>query len=63
MRRGEKEVYHFYIDLAKECIPYLQMQWKDLKKIAAKCQSGKGRFDQYVTLVIVPLVKAAGGQK
>lgn len=60
MRRGEKEVYHFYIDLAKECIPFLQMPWKDLKRHAAKCYSGKGRFDQYITLVIVPLVKAGG---
>jgi len=59
MRRGEKEVYHFYIDMAKECVPYLQMPWKDLKRHAAKCYSGKGRFDQYITLVIVPLVKAA----
>jgi len=62
MRRGEKEVYHFYIDMAKECIPFLEMPWKDLKRHAAKCYSGKGRFDQYITLVIVPLVKA-GGQK
>lgn len=62
MRRGEKEVYHFYIEMAKECIPFLQMPWKDLKRHAAKCYSGKGKFDQYITLVIVPLVKA-GGQK
>ncbi len=39
MRRGEKEVYHFYIDMAKECIPFLQMPWKDLKRHAAKCYS------------------------
>jgi len=62
MRRGEKEVLRFYIDMAKECIPLLQMPWKDLKRHAAKCYSGKGKFDQYITLVIVPLVKAGGGK-
>jgi len=62
MRRGEKEVLHFYIEMAKECIPLLQMPWKDLKRHAAKCYSGKGKFDQYITLVIVPLVKASGGK-
>jgi hypothetical protein len=59
---GEKEVLQFFIDLEKECVPLLQMPWKDLKKIAAKCQSGKGRFDQYITMVIVPLVKSGGSR-
>lgn len=28
MRRGEKEVLQFYVDLARECIPKLNEQWK-----------------------------------
>jgi histone-lysine N-methyltransferase SETD3 len=60
MRRGEKEVLQFYIDLAKEVIPLLNMPWKDLKRVAAKAHNGKGRFDAYITLVVVPLV---GGKK
>lgn len=59
MRRGEKQVLQYYIDLAKEVIPMTKMPWKDLKKIAAKCVSGKGRFDNYITYVIAPLVKAS----
>jgi len=60
MRRGEKEVLEYYVQIAKEAIPLLNHPWKDLKRIAAKCQSGKGKFDQYITLVVVPLVKSGG---
>jgi len=62
MRRGEMEVCHYYVELAEKCIPLLEMPWKDLKKYAAKCYSGKGKFDQYITLVVVPLVKAGGSR-
>jgi len=60
VRRGEKEVLHYYVELAEKCVPLLEMPWKDLKKYAAKCYSGKGKFDQYITLVVVPLVKQGG---
>eukprot|EP00455_Lapot_gusevi_P048107 TRINITY_DN65_c0_g1_i4.p1 TRINITY_DN65_c0_g1~~TRINITY_DN65_c0_g1_i4.p1 ORF type:complete len:184 (-),score=92.33 TRINITY_DN65_c0_g1_i4:470-1021(-) len=59
MRRGEKEVFQFYIDLHDTCVPLLQTPWKDLKRIAAKKYSGDGRFDAYVTSVVAPLVKKA----
>jgi histone-lysine N-methyltransferase SETD3 len=62
MRRGEKEVLHYYIKLADTAIPLLEQDWKEIKKRAAKMASGKGEFDQYVTHVVVPLVKA-GGQR
>lgn len=62
MRRGEKEVLQHFVELRKFAIPLLQTPWKDLKKIAAKCQDGKGKFDQYVTMVVAPLVKAGGSR-
>jgi len=58
MRRGEKEVLQYYVDLAKECVPLLSRPWKDLKRMSAK--AGKGRFDQYITTVVAQLVKASG---
>ncbi len=36
MRCGEKRVLHWYINLATEAIPLLEMPWKDLKQRAAK---------------------------
>jgi hypothetical protein len=57
MRRGEKEVCHYYIDLEKEITPLVNMAWKDFKKAATKAYSGKGRFDSYITTVIAPLLK------
>jgi histone-lysine N-methyltransferase SETD3 len=62
MRRGEKEVLMYYIQLAKEVVPLLEKPWKDLKKVAAKCSTGKGKFDQYITAVVVPLGKAGGNR-
>lgn len=58
MRRGEKQVCHYYIELCDQMLPLLDLDWKDLKKIASKCQNGTGKFDAYVIGVIVPLVKA-----
>merc|ERR1719491_1439862 len=37
MRRGEKKVLTFFIDLGMKAIKLLGMQWKDLKRIAAQC--------------------------
>lgn len=59
MRRGEKRVLQWFIDLADKTIPMLRKPWKDLKRIAAKCYQGTTGFDTYVTSVVVPLVKKA----
>jgi len=57
MRSGEKETLAWYIDLADRAIPYLQMNWMQLKKAAAKCYQNKSRFNFYITEVVVDLVK------
>merc|ERR1719336_131580 len=57
MRRGEKEVLHFYKDLAKTCIPMFRMQWKDLKKVASKYKDEDDPLGNYIKSVVVPLVK------
>lgn len=57
MRRGEKEVLHFYKDLAKTCIPMFRMQWKDLKKVASKYKDDDDPLGNYIKSVVVPLVK------
>lgn len=57
MRRGEKQVCHWFIQLADEMTPLFSMPWKDLKKLAIKCQSGSGKFDHYILTVVVPLMK------
>lgn len=59
MRRGEKRVLQWFIDLADKAIPLLQKPWKDLKRVAAKCYQGTTGFDTYVTAAVVPLVKKA----
>jgi len=60
MRRGEKEVLHWFIELAEKAIPLLQMNWRDLKRTAAKSYQKNSKFDAYVTGAIVPLVKKQG---
>jgi len=60
MRRGEKEVLHFYLNLAKICIPLLRMQWKDLKKEVASKYKDTGDnnpLSSYINSVVVSLVK------
>jgi hypothetical protein len=59
MRRGEKQVAQYFIELADEMLELFDMDWKDFKKYATKCQQGKGRFDNYVLSVVLPLVKAS----
>jgi len=58
MRCGEKEVLHWYIDMADKAIPMLKMAWKDMKRLATKCYQNPTRFNQYVTEIVVPLVKS-----
>jgi len=57
MRRGEKEVLHWFIELAEKALPLLAMNWRDLKRTAAKSYQSNSKFDAYVTGAIVPLVK------
>merc|ERR1719513_105498 len=60
MRKGEKEVLHFYADLAKICIPLLRKQWKDLKRIVAskyKDRDDVNPLSNYINTVVVQLVK------
>jgi len=57
MRRGEKEVLHFYKDLAVTCIPLLRMQWKDLKKVASKYKDDDNPLGNYIKLIVVTLSK------
>eukprot|EP00479_Gromia_sphaerica_P013998 TRINITY_DN809_c0_g2_i3.p1 TRINITY_DN809_c0_g2~~TRINITY_DN809_c0_g2_i3.p1 ORF type:complete len:281 (-),score=92.73 TRINITY_DN809_c0_g2_i3:406-1164(-) len=57
MRRGEKEVLHYYLDLTKRCSHLLDLQWKDLKREAAKCYNSEQAADVYITTVVVPLVR------
>jgi hypothetical protein len=59
MRRGEKQVLHWFLDLVKLAVPLLQTPWKDLKRIAAKHTSHTGPHDTYITMVVVPLAKKA----
>jgi len=56
-RHGEKEVLAWLVECADKAIPLLQMPWKDLKRLAAKHNSGVSSFDYYVTTVVVLLVK------
>lgn len=53
---GEKQVLNWYLQLARACIPLLQMQWKDLKRCQSKFSSNSA-LDHYVTTVVAPLVK------
>jgi len=57
MRRGEKYVLTWFITLAEKATKYLKMQWKDLKRIAARCYQSSDKHDHYITMVVVPLVK------
>jgi histone-lysine N-methyltransferase SETD3 len=57
MRKGEKEVGVYYIELEKEMDKLVNMPWKDFKRTAAKAYNGRGKFDAYITGVVVPLLK------
>ena len=57
MRKGEKEVGRYYIELEAEMEKLVSMPWKDFKRTAQKAYSGRGKFDAYVTGIVVPLLK------
>jgi len=57
MRRGEKKVLTFFTNLAMKAIKFLGMEWKDLKRTAARCYKTDDPIDYYIAAVVVPLVK------
>ena len=60
MRRGEKEVLTFYVNLMKTCIQLFKMKFKDLKyKIRRdkKFKDNDSPLMQYVNHVVIPLVQ------
>jgi len=57
VRRGEKEVLHWYISLADKVIPLLQMSWRRLQAVAASCVQNTCPLDEYVLQVVMPLVR------
>jgi len=59
LRRGEKEVLKYYAEMAEKCIPILEMKWADLEPQQNRYHNGRRNYDDYVSSVIIPLVKAA----
>jgi len=59
MRRGEKEVLQYYIDLYPYILSLTQMQWKYFKRLVHRCYEMKSKTDPYVTAVLHPLMKSS----
>ena len=60
MRRGEKEVLTFYVDLMKTCLSLFKMKFKDLKiklRKDKKFKDNESPLMQYVNHVVIPLVQ------
>jgi protein-histidine N-methyltransferase len=57
MRRGEKQVLHWFIDLSKRCIPLLRMPWSKLKNVVATSYFEQTTEDEYIVDCVIPLVK------
>lgn len=55
--RGEKEVCHFYLRLARVVIPLLRMHWKDCKRVINKKFKEPVALKTYIDAVVVPLVR------
>lgn len=61
MRRGEKEVLTFYVELARTCIPLFKLHWKDLKQLTIKHFRDDSAKSQYIQWVVAVLVKRGSG--
>jgi len=59
LRRGEKEVLKYYIEMAEKCIPILEAKWADIEPQQNRYHNGRRNYDDYVSAVVIPLVKAA----
>ncbi len=59
VRRGEKQVLHWYIDLADRCIPLLKLSYGSLGRHACYHEVAKGLTpaDEYILNVVFPIVK------
>ena len=62
LRKGEKEVLHFLIDLADTALPLLDLSWKDAKRLINKSYNGTDALSKYITRVVAPLIKRSGAQ-
>jgi len=58
LRRGEKEVLKYYLEMAQHCMPILEMKWVELEPLQNRYIHGRRNYDDYVSTVIIPLVKA-----
>lgn len=56
-RRGEKQVLHWYLSLAKMSLELLELPWKDLKKRTAKVGYASTTQEYYINNVLAPLKK------
>jgi hypothetical protein len=55
--KGEKEVCHYYIDLAAEAVPVLQMPWPLARDVIAARYAGNADIDKYMTRIAAMLIK------
>lgn len=60
MRWGEKKVLQFFVDLADQCLPLLQLSARDatFRQTAARARRSKEGIDVYIAQVVCPLVTA-----
>lgn len=58
MRRGEKQVLTFFINLAKKAIKLLGMPWRDVKRVTSKISyASEDPIDHYIKAVVCDLVQ------
>lgn len=57
MRKGEKKVAQFFIDLANIAIPLLQLTWSEFLASSDPYRYGSGPFDNYIQDVVRQLVR------
>lgn len=57
MRRGEKQVLHAFIELARAAIPLLRLPPAEARRVAEGRYGGTGRFDPYLREVALDLAR------
>jgi len=58
MRKGEKRVLRYFLELAEVAVPWLRRPWSEVERAAAESRYGAGNFDDYLTSVAVSLRSA-----
>lgn len=58
MRRGEKRVLRYFLELAEVAVPWLRRPWSEVERAAAESRYGAGNFDTYLTSVAASLRSA-----